>query len=71
MDLVDEVGHGGPASEAEAHHEHPGHHECVDRVHSRPARQEEGKPLGRILHRKPKSVTHGLRAAEADMQSGI
>lgn len=49
VDLPDEVGHGGPAAEAEADHEHPQHHEDVERVHCRPAWEEEGRLLRRIL----------------------
>lgn len=50
VDLVDEVGHAGPAAEAEADHQHPRHHERVDHVRARPPPHQPRRRLHRVLH---------------------
>ena len=49
VDLAHEVGHAGPAAEAEADHQHPRHHEGVDHVRARPPSGEPRRPLHRVL----------------------
>ena len=49
VDLLHEVGNAGPATEAEADHQHPRHHEGVDHVRARPPSGEPRRPLHRVL----------------------
>ena len=51
VDLAHEVGHAGPAAEAEADHQHPRHHERVDDVRPRPPPHQPRRRLHRVLHR--------------------
>ena len=49
VDLLHEVGNAGPATEAEADHQHPRHHEGVDHVRAGPPSGEPRWPLHRVL----------------------
>ena len=51
VDLLHEVGNAGPATEAEADHQHPRHHERVDDVRPRPPPHQPRRRLHRVLHR--------------------
>jgi hypothetical protein len=56
---VHEVGHAGPAAEAEADHQHPRHHERVDHVRARPLPHQ---PRGRLHRVLQQSLSLVLRA---------
>ena len=58
VDLLDEVGHAGPAAEAEADHQHPRHHERVQHEHPRPARQKRRRLLRCILLHRIQESDH-------------
>ena len=56
VDLVDEVGHASPTPEPESHHQHPTHHECVDRVRANPPPHKPRRGLHCVLQSAAKDV---------------